>query len=140
MTQKVKVIACNADGTAKVMHIRQSACSGDCHQCSGCGAAQETMILQAENSIGARVGDVVMIQSASGPVLKAAALLYILPLVLFFAGYAAGMLLWQRGGLAGCVCFGLGIGVSILYDRLVLKKQKTVYVITSYARTDTMDF
>ena len=140
MVQKVKVIAHNADGTAQVMHVRQSACSGDCHQCSGCGAAKETMMLTAENPIGAQVGDTVLLRSSSGPVLKAAALLYLLPLLLFFAGYAAGMLLWERGGAVGCAAFCVGIGVSILYDRFVLKKQKTVYVITEYARTDTMDF
>ena len=30
MEQTVKVVSCYADGTARVVHIRQSACSGDC--------------------------------------------------------------------------------------------------------------
>ena len=40
MEQKVRVKKVNSDGTAQVLHIRQSACSGDCHQCAGCGAAE----------------------------------------------------------------------------------------------------
>ena len=134
MTQRVKVLRVFTDGTAQVMHVRQSACSGDCHQCAGCGAAQETMILTAQNPIGATEGDLVMVEAASAPVLKAAAVVYILPLLLFFAGYLAGSLLWGRGGLVGCLAFVLSMGASILYDRVSAGKRKTVYTITAYAR------
>lgn len=134
MTQRVKVLRTFADGTAQVVHVRQSACSGDCHQCAGCGAAQETLILTAQNPIGAAAGDVVMVESASSPVLKAAAVVYILPLFLFFAGYFVGSLLWERGGIVGCLAFVLGIGGGILYDRLAAGKRKTVYTITAFAR------
>ena len=91
MTQEVKVLRCNADATAQVLHMRQSACSGDCHKCSGCGAAQESMLLTVYNPIGAQAGDMVVISSNSGPVLAAAAVLYLLPLILFFLGYLAEM-------------------------------------------------
>lgn len=140
MTQTVRVRKVLEDGTAQVIHIRQSACSGDCHKCSGCGAAQETLLLTAKNPIGADVGDLVVIESRSGPVLAAAAVLYLLPLVLFFGGYLAGMLLWGKGPLLGCAAFGLGIALSVLYDRLVTKKKQTVYTITGYARSDPRGF
>ena len=100
MQQLVKVITCEADGTAKVMLVRQSACSGDCHQCSGCGAAKETVFFTARNPIGARPGELVNVEAETGPVLKAAALLYLLPVVLFIAGYLVGMQ-WNLGGLEG---------------------------------------
>ena len=134
MEQLVRVIKCNDDGTAQVAHVRESACSGDCHKCSGCGAAKETVILTAENPIHAPVGAFVVVQSASGPVLAAAAMLYMLPLGLFFAGYLVGETLWQRGGLTGCLAFLLGIVGATLYDRLVMKKKKTVYTITGYGQ------
>ena len=140
MTQEVKVLNCNADATAKVIHLRQSACSGDCHKCSGCGAAQETLILTVENPIGAQPGDLVTIESRSGPVLAAAALLYMLPLVLFFLGYLVGAMLWDRGALMGGVAFAAGIMASVLYDRLVLKKKKTTYTITGFVRTNPAVF
>lgn len=126
MEQTVRVRQVFADGTAQVVHIRQSACSGDCHKCSGCGAAAETLVLTAANPIGATAGELVKIQSASAPVLGAAAVLYLLPLVLFFAGYAVCP--WV-GGLG----FALGIGVALVYDRAVARKKQPVYTITGYA-------
>lgn len=132
MEQLVRVQTCNDDETAQVIHIRQSACSGDCHKCSGCGAAQETMILTVQNPIGAKPGDLVVIQSESGPVLTAAAVLYIVPLLLFFLGYALGAVLWQRGGLTGCLAFLLGIVLAAIYDRHMAKHKKTIYTITGF--------
>lgn len=132
MEQTVRVKKVNSDGTAQVLHIRQSACSGDCHQCAGCGAAEESLMLTARNPIGARPGDLVVIRSESGPVLTAAAVLYVLPLVLFFLGYILGMT-WQLGALVGGLAFALGIALAVAYDRLVAKKRKTVYTITGYA-------
>ena len=38
MEQLVRVKETFDDGTATVIHVRESACSGDCHKCSGCGA------------------------------------------------------------------------------------------------------
>lgn len=133
MEQLVRVREVYPDGTAQVMHIRESACSGDCHKCSGCGAAKETLLLLAENPIGAAPGELVRIRSASVPVLGAAAVLYVVPLVLFFLGYLAGEQLWSRGALAGCLAFAAGVGMAVVYDRTVARKKKPVYTITGYA-------
>ena len=131
MQQQVRVLSSNADGSAQVAVVRQSACSGDCHKCSGCGAATQTMIFTASNPIGAKPGDFVIIESASGPVLKAAAVLYMLPLALFIIGYLIGMQ-WQLGGLVGGLAFALSIGLAVAYDRLVMKKKSTEYTIIGY--------
>lgn len=133
MEQLVRVKEVYEDGTALVVHIRESACSGDCHKCSGCGAAKEAIVLKAENPIDARPGSLVNIHSASGPVLKAAAVLYMMPLVLFFLGYGAGALLLGRGGLGGVAGFALGVVLAVIYDRKVAKKQKPQYTITGFA-------
>ena len=132
MTQKVRVKAIGEDGNATVIHVRQSACSGDCHKCSGCGAQQETMELTARNPIGAKPGDLVVMEAETGPVLKAAAVLYLLPLGLFFLGYLLGQVLWGRGGLVGCLAFALAIGLCVCYDRLMGKKKETEYTITAF--------
>ena len=134
MQQLVRVRQTHEDGTATVIHVRESACSGDCHKCSGCGAAKEAILLEARNSIGAKPGDLVTIESESGPVLKAAAVMYMLPMVLFFAGYALGAALWQRGGLVGCLAFLTSIGLAVVYDRKVVKKQNTGYTIIRFAK------
>ena len=134
MEQLVRVIKIHDDGSATVVHFRESACSGDCHKCSGCGAAKETIVFEAKNDLGARVGDLVKVESASGPVLQAAMVMYMLPMVLFFAGYGLGELLWGMGGLGGAICFGLSIAIAVIYDRKVLKKKGTEYTITKYAK------
>ena len=131
MEQLVRVKEIYPDGTAQVLHIRESACSGDCHQCSGCGAVKQTMLLTAVNAIHAKPGELVLIASSSAPVLAAAGVLYLLPVLLFVLGYVAGLLLWGKGALAGGVAFAAGLLLAILYDRIAAKK-KIVYTITGY--------
>lgn len=133
MEQLVRVRQIYDDGTAQVIHVRESACSGDCHKCSGCGAAKETLLILAQNPIGARAGELVKLRSDTAPVMKAAIVLYILPLVLFFVGYFAGAVLWSMGALVGCLAFATGIAVAVAYDRLVAAKSKPVYTIIGYA-------
>ena len=133
MEQIVVFKSTSADGTALVSHVRQSACSGDCHKCSGCGAAAETIVLKARNPIGARPGDLVRMESASGPVLLAAAVLYVAPVVLFFLGYLLGVLLLGSGALTGCAFFALGIVLAAVYDRKVARRQNPGYTITGFA-------
>ena len=133
MEQLVRVKEAHTDGTATVLIIRESACSGDCHKCSGCAAAKETILLNADNPIGAKTGDLVKVESETAPVLKAAAVLYMLPLVLFFAGYALAAVLGFSGGIGGGLAFALSIGLIVLYDRKMQKKDKTIYTITGFA-------
>ena len=133
MDQLVRVRETYSDGTAQVVCIRESACSGDCHKCSGCGAAKEVILLTADNPIGAGTGDLVNLRTETGPVLKAAAVLYMLPLVLFFAGYALAAVLDLSGALVGCLAFALSVALIIGYDRRMAKKNNTIYTITGFA-------
>ena len=57
MEQTVQVRNTLENGMAQVIRTRESACSGDCHKCAGCGAQQETMILTVHNPIDAKAGD-----------------------------------------------------------------------------------
>ena len=133
MDQLVRVKEAYNDGTALVICVRESACSGDCHKCSGCGAAKETMIFTAKNAINASRGDLVKVESATGPIMKAATVLYVIPLVLFFLGYYLGTLPGNFGALGGCLGFVLGIVLVVVYDRRVVKKSNLGYTITAYA-------
>ena len=132
MEQIVRVKRTYDDGSAQVLHIRQSACSGDCHKCAGCGAAEETVIFTAKNAVNAQPGDLVKVETATGAVLLAAAITYLLPLALFLAGYIAGLSLWSVGIWMGLAVFALGVVVAVIYDRLLAKK-KTEYTITGFA-------
>lgn len=137
MEQLVRVREVYSNGTAQVVCVRESACSGDCHKCSGCGAAKETILLTAQNPIGAGAGDLVNVRSETGPVLKAAAVLYMMPLVLFFAGYAAAAALDLSGALFGCLAFVFSVILIVAYDRHLAKHDNTIYTITGYA-ADTL--
>ena len=132
MEQIVRVKETYPNGMAQVIHMRESACSGDCHKCSGCGAAKEYMIFDAVNHIGASKGDLVVIQSETGPVMKAVGVFYVLPLVLFFLGYYLGTFI-NAGGICGGLGFVLSIVLAVVYDRKVAKKDNTVHTITGYA-------
>ena len=132
MQQQVRVKKTNSDGTAQVVRIRESACSGDCHKCAGCGAQQQAVVFEAVNAINAKPGDTVTVEAASGPVLAAAALLYMAPIGLFFLGYFLGEQLWNLGALTGSLSFAAGIALTVVYDRVVARKRKTVYTITGY--------
>ena len=132
MEQQVRVTQTHDDGTATVLYLRESACSGDCHKCAGCGAQQQKVMFRAVNAIGAKQGDVVTVTSESGPVLMGAAVLYMVPLVLFFAGYLLGAT-FGHGGLVGCAAFVGGIALAAVYDRKVARKRNTVYTITGFS-------
>lgn len=140
MEQMVRVRQTHDDGTATVIHIRQSACSGDCHKCSGCGAAQETLLFRAENPIGARTGDLVVVRSETKTVMKAVGVFYVAPLLLFFLGYFLGSRLGSLGGLAGGIGFVLGIVLAVVYDRKVAGKENVIYTITGFGEGNLLEF
>ena len=133
MEQIVRVHRLHPDGRADIILVRESACSGDCHKCSGCGAAKETMIVTAENPIRAGVGDFVTLTSDTASVMKAVVVVYLLPLVLFFAGYALGAVIDWLPGLMGGFGFALGVAFAVWFDRYTAKNNETVYTITGYA-------
>ena len=133
MEQLVRVKETFDNGTANVLLVRESACSGDCHKCSGCGAAKETLVVTAQNPIGAVRGDLVKVESATGPLMKAVMVLYVLPLILFFLGYWLGTLPGSFGALGGGLGFVLGVVIVIAYDRAVGKKNNLGYTITAFA-------
>ena len=133
MEQKARVRKILDNNTAQVVVIRESACSGDCHKCSGCGAQKETMIVTADNPIRAEVGDFVTLTSDTASVMKAVLAVYLVPLVMFFAGFALGMTLGWGGPLVGGLGFLLGLAFAVWFDRRTAKKGETVYTITGYA-------
>ena len=133
MEQIVRVHRIREDGRADIILVRESACSGDCHKCSGCGAQKETMIVEAENPIRAQVGDFVILTSDTASVMKAVVAVYLVPLVLFFAGYGLGAVIGWGSILLGGLGFGLGVAFAVWFDRHTAKKNNTVYTITGYA-------
>ena len=106
MTQQGTIKKLLPGGRAEVEVTRRSACGHDCAKCGGCGGLEtQTLYVTARNHTDADVGDRVLIEGESGRVLGLAALVYMLPLVLFFIGYAIGNA--AGGGAAGALAGGV---------------------------------
>ena len=133
MQQQVQVARVFPDGDCEVFVRRESACSGDCHKCSGCGAQAQQVFVRARNAIGAKPGDRVIVSSENAQVLPAMLVVYILPLALLLAGYFAGLALSVRPGIPALIGFVLGVAAFVAYDRLVAKRRGVRYVVTAFA-------
>lgn len=125
---------------ARIQVKRVSACAHDCSKCGGgCSEMMKSapVSVLAKNHLGAKPGDKVVVASDSGSILGAAAIVYLLPIVLFFIGYfAAQAFSLSEGGCiaAGGVCFALAMGMIILYDRIVKKRNRDLFHIVEICR------
>lgn len=87
LTQQAVVTELYDDGYALVAVQRGTACGGACESCGGTCSYRSTLSVKAVNSVSAAVGDSVTIESRSSQVIGKAALVYLVPLIAFFAGY-----------------------------------------------------
>lgn len=140
MTQIATVKRLVGDQKAEVLVRRQSACGHDCASCGGCGPESATQVtVMADNALGARLGDTVQVESESGRVLGMAAALYLVPLVLLFAGYflATGLLgLGESAGFAvGLLCLIAGFAANWLLDRHIRARRPVQYRIVEVLKS-----
>lgn len=133
MRQRVMVKDVAQDGTATVFLRRASACSADCASCEGCGGQGQTVLAKALNPIGAIKGNMVEVESQTSAVLWIVALVYLVPLLLFFALYFVGTKLFGSPALWGLGGFLLGVGIAVLYNRRVIRTAKVTYRIVCLA-------
>lgn len=137
MKQTAQVIKIAPNGYAQVKVRRASACAsahncGSCDHCSMMENAPE-IIVSAENTCDAQVGDTVTVESATGRVLGAAVLLYLAPMALFFLGYFLGNSfgLPESGAIAaGGVGFALGLLGAWLLDRYRRNRPVTYRIVS----------
>ena len=134
MTQIAKVNAVLGDGMAKVGVQRKTACGHDCADCAGCETVikQPEVVVVAQNPVGAKQGDIVLVESATGGILKAAMVLYIVPFLLFFLGYFLSTALGQGEGFAVTAAlagFALGLLLALGLDRYVKNRKSLQFRI-----------
>jgi sigma-E factor negative regulatory protein RseC len=120
MTQDAVVIRLLPADMAEVAVTRGTACGGNCGSCESC-KFQKEMHVQARNTIQAKPGQKVVIESKSSKVYAAALLAYGMPLLFFLLGYALGALLGAGEGLRILLSFA-GLALSGLV--LVLSQRK----------------
>lgn len=131
MTQDAIVVKLLPHDMAEVAVTRSTACGGNCGSCEAC-IFQSELRAVARNRIGARPGQRVVIESHTATVFKAAALVYVMPLVLFFLGYGLAAALGAGEGLCILVSFlalALGAGLMVLTQRRAREKDKISFDI-----------
>lgn len=131
MTQDAIVYKCLPGGMAEVVVTRTTACGSNCGNCESCIFQSELKTL-AKNSIDARPGQKVIIESKSSKIYKAAILVYILPMILMVLGYALGAALSTGEGLGIALGFaGLiaGAALIVLSERRKNKEPITFEII-----------
>lgn len=131
MTQDAIVYKCLPNGMAEVVVTRTTACGSNCGNCESCIFQSELKTL-AKNSIKARPGQKVIIESKSSKIYKAAMLVYILPMILMVLGYALGAALSAGEGLGialGFVGLIAGAALIVLSERRKNKEPITFEII-----------
>lgn len=132
MRQRAKVIALLDNGEAQVSIKRESACGHDCTSCGACGAQAKPIVANVKNTIGAKVGDTVDIESKTSRVLGLACVVYIVPLIMFFTFYALADYFFKSekiailGALFGLVC---GVVVAVPVNKRESKKQTPCNIV-----------
>lgn len=123
MTQDAIVTKVFSTGLAEVAVTRATACGGNCPSCESCIYQNEIKAI-AKNAIGATEGQHVVIESKSSKIYGAVMLVYIMPLILFVAGYAISAALGASEGASIVVSFAALIlsGVILVARERLLKK------------------
>jgi len=125
MTQIATVERIIDSNHALISVPRKSACGHDCEECAGCGVTGAAVKAKAVNSIGAKPGEKVVVESSTQKMLGIVVLVYATPVILFILGYILAFVLGAGVPVQYTVAilgFVVGIVMAILYDRR-LKRQ-----------------
>ena len=134
MTQDAVVTKVLNNGMAEVAVSRGTACGSNCGNCESC-VFQNELKAFAKNSIHAKPGEKVVIESLSSRIFSAAFLLYIVPFILFFIGYAVAAHYSLSEGLSILVSFAffaVAVAVVVVYQRINKKKNPIKFEIVQF--------
>ena len=104
MTQDAIVTRLLSNSMAEVVVTRSTACGNNCGSCESCIFQSELKAI-AKNSINAKPGQRVVIESRTSKVFSAAIMVYIVPLLFFVLGFTLASLLGASEGVAVLVSF-----------------------------------
>lgn len=124
MTQDGVVTKLLPNNMAEVAVARTTACGGNCPSCESC-IFQSEIKTTARNAIQARPGQRVVIATRSRDIFGAAALVYLVPIVLMLLSYALTAALSGSEGLGVLVSFlALLLSAGLLALREKKRKNK----------------
>ena len=94
-----------------------------CHRlCQCCGVSGVSVYVKALNTVGARPGQKVVVESDTKKMLKIVSFVYLIPVVLFLAGYLITLALTASVAAqytAAVLGAALGVVLAVWYDRRV---------------------
>ncbi len=134
MVQTAKVRRIIDEKSAEVEVERISACGENCASCKSPCGEKRLMTIIAQRDMPVQVGDTVVVESRTSQILSIAAVVYVVPLIFFFAGYFVGAWLGLTESgliLVSMLAFAAGFLVSVPVNRSVKKKSSIVFKIIS---------
>ena len=117
MTQDAIVTKLLPNAMAEVVVTRSTACGSNYGSCESC-IFQSELKAVAKNTINARPGQRVVIESRTSKVFRAAAWVYVMPLLLFVLGFALASLLGASEGISILVSFLFLVLAAVLLVRV----------------------
>lgn len=120
------------NGMAEVAVSRGTACGSNCGNCESCIFQNELKTI-AKNSIHARPGEKVVIETVSSKIFKAAFIVYIIPIIAFCIGYA---LAYAFGaGESACMLISIAaffVSVAVIVVTQRMSREKISFEITQF--------
>ncbi len=140
MVQNAIVKRLVGEGVAEVSLLRQMECGLHCDgACAGCTQKPpEEILALAANGIGAKPGDHVEVEPASGHNISISFIVFLLPCAGLALGYVLGQALFSLGEIAalGTAAAGLVVGFvpAVLLNRAIARSQRPEFSILKFLR------
>lgn len=115
MNQKGYIVEIIDDKTVKIKMQKHSACAS-CGKCTS-STDKKDIIVEADNTIGAKIGDYVEVNMDSINVIKAASIAYIIPLIALLGGTVISYSILNSINLSfnvEIISAAIGLGLTII--------------------------
>lgn len=106
------------DDSVVIVLKRSSACGGNCKSCAGCENTPFTFTIK--NDIGAKPGDFVAVKVKEGQMIKFAAMIYLIPLVMFLIGIISGISIFKSFDIVNYELLGFLLGLLFLLLSVII--------------------
>ncbi len=106
-----------------------------CSKCGLCSSKNGDFLITAQNELGAKAGDAVRVELKGISGLKAASIVYLIPIIFIFAGYFFGLFIYSLTDILaisiifGTIIFLLAFLIIYLYDKRLSKGGKILFKV-----------
>lgn len=139
MVQKATVVKIVNAERAIVLVPRASSCTGECEKCGGCSSLVKSIETAVLNPVGAKVGDVVVLESDTRQILSMMLLVFVCPIIGVILFYILASLFSESEAVRALIAFlGLLFGWigAFMYNRKLTRKDVLVVSIVKIENSD----